>query len=63
MDFDDKLSAVVCRCKTPAQLDCSLVYAKLALKAGLIGQYKYHFAWGTINALKAVINSNEEAKS
>ena len=55
MVFDDKISSVVCGCKTPDQLDCALTYAKLALKAKLIGPHKYHFIYGTITTLKSLL--------
>lgn len=62
-EFDDKLSDVICGCKTVDQLNCALTYAKLARKSGRIGQHKYHFAWGTITTLKAVIGKSKEQET
>lgn len=55
MDINDKLSAAVCGCKTPQQLDCALTYAKLARKAKLIGEKQFHFVWGSIVVLKSIL--------
>jgi len=53
--IDNKISAVVCSCKTVDQLNVAHRYAKLARKGGHIGQHRYHLIWGVIIALKGVL--------
>tara|TARA_R110002111_G_scaffold93554_3_gene145242 strand:- start:865 stop:1050 length:186 start_codon:yes stop_codon:yes gene_type:complete len=56
IEFNDKLSAVVCSCKTLAQLNVALAYAKQARKNNTIGDNRYFFTFGTITALKGVLS-------
>jgi hypothetical protein len=58
MNLDDKISAVICSCKTVDQLSVAHQYVKLARKAHHIGQHKYHFMYGVITALKGVLSNN-----
>ena len=56
MDIDDKISAVICSCKTVEQLSVAHKYVKLARKGAYIGDKKYHFMYGVITALKAALS-------
>lgn len=55
-EFDSKLSAVICSCKTPEQLNVALAYAKQARKNKTIGDNRYFFTFGVITALKGVLS-------
>ncbi len=55
MSLDDKISSVICSCKTVDQLNVAHNYVKLARKNNYIGQHRYHFMWGVITALKGVL--------
>jgi hypothetical protein len=57
-DFNEKLTSVVCSCKTVEQLNVALAYTKQARKNKNIGDKKYHFMFGVITALKGVLNND-----
>lgn len=55
-EFNEKLSNVICSCKTVDQLNVALAYAKQARKNKTIGDKSYHFTFGVITALKGVLS-------
>tara|TARA_R110002110_G_scaffold156066_5_gene350888 strand:+ start:227 stop:412 length:186 start_codon:yes stop_codon:yes gene_type:complete len=56
VEFDSKLIAIVCSCKTLEQLNVALAYAKQARKNKTIGANRYFFTLGVITALKGALS-------